>query len=68
MQEIDGHNFSDIDRAVCEAHAVFDKPSVIIAYTIPSKSIPEFERKFEWHGKVPTSLEEIEVAKKAVGL
>ena len=28
VQEIDGHNFRDIDRAVGEATAVFDKPSV----------------------------------------
>lgn len=66
VQEIDGHNFRDIDRAVGEAHAVFDKPSVIIAYTIPSKGIPEFERKFEWHGKPPGTPEEIEIALRAV--
>ena len=65
VQEIDGHNFTDIDRAVNEAHSVYDRPSVIIAYTIPSKGIPEFERKFEWHGKAPTSKEEIETALKA---
>lgn len=66
VQECDGHNFRDIDRAVGEAHAVFDKPSVIIAYTIPSKGIPEFERKFEWHGKPPGTPEEIETALKAL--
>lgn len=66
VQEIDGHSFRDIDRAVSEAQAVFDKPSVIIAYTIPSKGIPEFERKFEWHGKPPTTPEEIETALRAV--
>ncbi len=66
VQEIDGHNFVDIDRAIGEAHAVHDKPSVIIAYTIPSKGIPEFERKYEWHGKPPGTPEEIEIALKAV--
>ncbi len=64
--EADGHNFRDIDRAVGEAQAVFDRPSVIIAYTIPSKGIPEFERQFEWHGKPPTTPEEIAIAKKAL--
>jgi transketolase len=67
VQEIDGHDFADIDRAVNEAHAVFDRPSVIIAYTIPSKGIPEFERKYEWHGKAPTTADEIAIALKAVG-
>lgn len=66
VTECDGHNFRDIDRAVGEAHAVFDKPSVIIAYTIPSKGIPEFERKFEWHGKPPMTKDEIEMALRAV--
>ncbi len=66
VQEIDGHNFRDIDRAIGEAHAVFDKPSVIIANTIASKGVPEFERKFEWHGKPPTTPEEIETAREAL--
>ncbi len=66
VQEIDGHNFRDIDKAVGEAHAVFDKPSVIIAYTIASKGIPAFERQFEWHGKPPTTPEEIETARNAL--
>ncbi len=66
VQEVNGHDFSEIDRAVGEAHAVYDRPSVIIAHTIPSKGIPEFERKFEWHGKAPTTAEEIKVALRAV--
>ena len=66
VQEIDGHNFRDIDRAVGEAQAVFDKPSVIIANTIASKGIPAFERKFEWHGKPPTTPDEIATARKAL--
>ncbi|MCL5781867.1 MAG: transketolase [Patescibacteria group bacterium] len=68
VQEIDGHNFEDIDRAIGEAHAVFDRPSVIIAYTIPSKGIPAFERKFEWHGKPPMTDDEIRVAREALGI
>jgi transketolase len=48
--------------------AVFDKPSVIIANTISSKGIPAFERKFEWHGKPPGTPEEIEIARKALGI
>lgn len=66
--EIDGHNFADIDRAIGEAKAVFDKPSVIIANTISSRGIPAFERKYEWHGKPPTTPEEITTARKALGI
>lgn len=68
VQEIDGHNFRAIDEAYTQALSVFDKPSVIIANTISSKGIPEFERKFEWHGKPPTTPEEIAIARKALGI
>ncbi len=65
--EVDGHDFLGIDRAFENTKAEKEKPSVIIAYTIPSKGIPEFEGKFEWHGKVPVSVEEIKVARDALG-
>ena len=55
--EVNGHDFADIHRAVGEAKAEFDKPSVIIANTIPGKGVPEFERKYEWHGKPPNQKE-----------
>lgn len=57
VQEIDGHSFSEIISAVNEAKAVFEKPSMIIARTIPGKGVPAFERKFEWHGKPPNKDE-----------
>ncbi len=53
VQVIDGHNFDDIIGAVGEAQAVFDKPSVIIANTIPGKGVSFMERRFEWHGNPP---------------
>lgn len=57
VQEIDGHNIEEIIDAVHKAKAVFEKPSVIIARTIPGKGVREFERKFEWHGKAPNKEE-----------
>lgn len=57
VQEIDGHNFREIDEAIGQAKAIFDKPSVIIAHTIPGRGVPEFERKYEWHGKPPAPKE-----------
>jgi transketolase len=54
VQEIDGHNFGEIFSAVGEAKAIFDKPSVIIAHTIPGKGVHMFERDFKWHGKPPS--------------
>jgi transketolase len=55
--EVNGHNFADIHRAVGAAKAEFDKPSVIIAHIIPGKGVPQFERKYEWHGKPPNKEE-----------
>lgn len=51
--EIDGHNFEAINDAVGQAQAVFEKPSIIIAHTIPGKGVDFTERKFEWHGIPP---------------
>ena len=62
VQEVSGHDFKEIDRAVGEARSVFGRPSVIIAHTIPSKGIPSFEKKFEWHGKPPITASEIKAA------
>src|SRR3989344_1578549 len=63
--EIDGNNIWQIDRAIQEAKSIFNQPSVIIAHTVPGKGVPEFERKYEWHGK-PPNREEAERALKAL--
>ncbi|MFA5934046.1 MAG: transketolase [Candidatus Paceibacterota bacterium] len=51
--EANGHNFEDLNDAITEAKAVFEKPTVIIAHTIPGKGVREFERDFHWHGTPP---------------
>jgi transketolase len=56
-QTIDGHNFEAIISAVKQAQTMFDKPSIIIAHTIPGRGVEEFERKYEWHGKTPNKEE-----------
>ncbi len=53
VQEIDGHNMEAINNAINEAKAVFNRPSVIIANTIPGKGVDFTERRFEWHGNPP---------------
>jgi transketolase len=55
--EVDGHNFEEINNAVEEAKAIYEKPTVIIAHTIPGKGIPEIEFDYKWHG-VPPKPEE----------
>lgn len=64
VQEIDGHNYLEIASAIDKAKAVFEKPSVIIAHTIPGKGVAEIEKDFRWHGVPPGSGPE-DVWKKA---
>jgi len=61
VQEIGGHNFREIVTAIGQAKDIFEKPSVIIAHTIPGKGVKEFERDFHWHGK-PPNKEQAEMA------
>ena len=60
--EIDGHNIEAIVDAVNEAKAIFEKPTVIIAHTIPGKGVSFMESDFVWHGLPPNK----EQAKKAL--
>ncbi|MFA6601832.1 MAG: transketolase [Candidatus Paceibacterota bacterium] len=66
--EANGHDFESIDGAFQEAKKRGDRPSIILMKTIPSKGIPEFEGKYEWHGKAPVTEEEVRVARRAVGI
>jgi len=61
--EVDGHNIPQIIDAFNLATAIHEKPSLIIAHTIPGFGVDFMENKFEWHGK-PPSLKESEVALK----
>lgn len=55
--EIDGHNMEEIVDAVEQAKATYEKPTVIIAHTIPGKGIKEIEFDYNWHGKPPQPKE-----------
>ncbi len=55
--EIDGHNFEEIVNACNQAKAIYEKPTVIIAHTIPGKGVDFMENQFEWHGKTPKADE-----------
>ena len=65
--EVDGHNFEALNDAIGEAQAVFEKPSMIIAHTIPGKGIDFAERRFEWHGIPPGQGPEDRVKKTEQG-
>lgn len=60
---IDGHDMAEIINAVKLARAVYDKPTVIIANTIPGKGVHYMEGKPAWHGKAPNKQEALEALK-----
>ena len=60
--EVDGHNMESFIDAINEARAIYEKPTVIIAHTIPGKGVDFMEWDYNWHGKPPKPDE----AKKAL--
>jgi len=55
--EVDGHNMRAFIEAVDEAKAITEKPTLLIAHTVPGKGVPDIEGDFRWHGKPPTKEE-----------
>ena len=51
--EVDGHNITEFVDAVNEAKAIYEKPTVIIAHTIPGKGVDFMEFEPAWHGIPP---------------
>lgn len=49
--EINGHSPQEIVDAVTEAQAIYEKPTLIIAHTVPGKGVSFMERDFLWHSK-----------------
>lgn len=60
--EVDGNNIRAFVEAVMEAKSIHEKPTVIIAHTVPGKNVDFMENDFTWHGKPPNRQE----AKKAL--
>jgi len=55
--DIDGHNCEEIVDALNHAKAVYEKPTVIIAHTIPGKGVDFMEWDPSWHAKAPNAQE-----------
>lgn len=55
--EVDGHNIRAIQDACREAQAIYEKPTVIIAHTVPGKGVDFMEHRYLWHGTPPGTQE-----------
>lgn len=63
VQEIDGHNVESIQDAAEMAQAITNRPSVIIAHTIPGRGVSFMEYDYRWHGAPPNSEQAKEALK-----
>ncbi len=52
-----GHDFHSLNEAFKEAQIMEEKPTVIIAHTVPGKGVSFMERNYKWHGKTPNEEE-----------
>ncbi|HWY79838.1 MAG TPA: transketolase [Candidatus Sulfotelmatobacter sp.] len=50
---IDGNDINAFVNAIQEAQQVTDKPTIIIAHTVPGKGVSFMENDYHWHGKPP---------------
>lgn len=52
---IDGHDFDQIDKAVAQARAQLNRPTMIIANTIKGRGVSFMENVADWHGNPPNA-------------
>jgi transketolase len=56
-QEIDGHDFAAIRKALEQAQATKGRPSCIVAHTVKGKGVSFMENNPKFHGTAPTPAE-----------
>ncbi len=57
VMDVDGHNIKEIIDACHESKRIFEKPTLIIAHTIPGRGVDFMEWEYSWHGKAPCAEE-----------
>ncbi len=55
VEEIDGHNYREIIKALAKAREVKGKPTMIVARTIKGKGVSFMENQVGWHGNAPNA-------------
>ena len=53
--EIDGNNIESVIDAASQGRAITNRPTVVIAHTIPGKGVDFMEYDFKWHGVAPNA-------------
>lgn len=63
VSEINAHNMSDIITTLEETKGITEKPSCVIANTVPGKGVDFMEHDYKWHG-IPPNEEQAKEALK----
>ena len=66
VQEIDGHDFGQIEETLRKLPFVPGKPNCIIAHTVKGKGVSFMENQVAWHYKSPNK-EQLAVALREIG-
>lgn len=66
VQEINGHNYNELEKAFLAKSLAKNKPNVIIAHTIKGKGLSSIEDKNEWHYQTPRENEIAEAKEKGL--
>lgn len=53
VQVVDGHSVEALYAAFRNAQREKEKPSILLAETVPGKGVAEFENDYRWHGAPP---------------
>ncbi len=68
VNEIDGHDFDQIAKALDQAEAVRGGPSLIVAHTVKGKGVSFMANDPAWHGKAPKPAEAVEAIREILGV
>jgi transketolase len=66
--EIDGHNMESIIDAASQGRAITNRPTIVIAHTIPGKGVEFMEYDYKWHGVAPNADQAKEALQKLLTL
>ncbi|TPQ36282.1 transketolase [Bradyrhizobium guangdongense] len=66
VEEVDGHDGTDLERALSAAPVASGRPVVTIAHTVKGKGVSFMENRLEWHYRAP-SAEQLAAALAEVG-
>jgi transketolase len=61
--EINGNSIGAVIDACDEAKSITERPTVILAYTIPGKGVDFMEYNFHWHGIAPNDEQALQALK-----